>query len=297
MTEGLIFNIQRSSIHDGPGIRTTVFFKGCSLRCRWCHNPESLHLKPDLLFYPDKCISCFRCLPLCPEGCHEKTVSGHRFNRESCRNCGACAEVCPAEALQLAGKKVTSREVAEEVVRDLPFYRSSGGGVTLSGGEPLLQPAFAEDILTECRNRGIHTAVDTAGNVSWKHFQKILPVTGLFLYDMKAGREETHRSLTGSSNRRIIENLTLLSESGANIIIRIPIIPGYNDVPGEMERIAENLINIKINEVELLPYHRLGGGKYQSLGITEPGLDTDTPAPERIAEIRSLFLKEGLNVM
>jgi pyruvate formate lyase activating enzyme len=197
----------------------------------------------------------------------------------------------------LAGKKATAREVAEEAARDLPFYRSSGGGVTLSGGEPLLQPAFAADILSECKNLGIHTAVDTAGNVPWKCFLQVLPFTDIFLYDMKAGREKTHRSLTGSSNCLIIENLTNLSESGADIIIRIPVIPGYNDGPGEMESIAENLKDIKIREVELLPYHRLGGGKYQSLGITEPDLNTEPPSPERLTEIRNLFLKEGLKVM
>ncbi len=206
--KGLIFNIQRFSIHDGPGIRTTVFFKGCSLRCFWCHNPESIHPHPQIQLFLQKCIGCGKCFEICPVGAH-CMIDGERvFLRELCRNCGKCAEICYADALVLAGKWLTAREVMDEVEKDKPFYENSDGGVTISGGEPLLQADFARALLEECKKEGLHTVVDTAGNVPWEAFEKVLPFTDLFLYDLKAADEEFHRQVTGAGNARILDKVS-----------------------------------------------------------------------------------------
>ena len=212
----MIFDIQRNSFVDGPGIRTTVFFKGCNLRCKWCHNPESQSFEKQMMFYKDKCTGCGKCREVCPN------------HLKKCDFCGKCELYCPADARKVCGREYTPAEVFAEVIKDKAFYDNSGGGVTFSGGECMLQLDFLCEILEKCKSAGIHTAVDTAGNVPWKSFEKILPFTDLFLYDIKAFGAELHRKGTGVSNELILENLKNLS-GRADIIVRIPVIGGYND--------------------------------------------------------------------
>lgn len=253
MPKAMIFDIQRNSFVDGPGIRTTVFFKGCNLRCRWCHNPESQSFEKQMMFYKDKCTGCGKCREVCPN------------HLQSCDFCGKCELYCPAEARKICGREYTSDEVLAEVIKDKAFYENSGGGVTFSGGECMLQLDFLCEILEKCKSAGIHTAVDTAGNVPWKSFEKILPFTDLFLYDIKAFGAELHRKGTGVSNELILENLKNLS-GRADIIVRIPVIGGYNDNDEEIRQIADFLKQIKIIKAELLPYHAMGEHKYTALG-------------------------------
>ncbi len=253
MPKAMIFDIQRNSFVDGPGIRTTVFFKGCNLRCKWCHNPESQSFEKQMLFYKDKCTGCGKCREVCPN------------HLQSCDFCGKCELYCPAEARKICGREYTSDEVLAEVIKDKAFYDNSGGGVTFSGGECMLQLDFLREILEKCKSAGIHTAVDTAGNVPWESFEKILPFTDLFLYDIKAFGAELHRKGTGVSNELILENLKNLS-GRADIIVRIPVIGGYNDNDEEIRQIADFLKQIKIIKAELLPYHAMGEHKYTALG-------------------------------
>ena len=253
MPKAMIFDIQRNSFVDGPGIRTTVFFKGCNLRCKWCHNPESQSFEKQMMFYKDKCTGCGKCREVCPN------------HLQSCDFCGKCELYCPAEARKICGREYTSGEVLAEVIKDKAFYENSGGGVTFSGGECMLQLDFLCEILKKCKAAGIHTAVDTAGNVQWESFEKILPFTDLFLYDIKAFGAELHRKGTGVSNELILENLKNLS-GRADIIVRIPVIGGYNDNDDEIRQIADFLKQIKIIKAELLPYHAMGEHKYTALG-------------------------------
>lgn len=253
MPKAMIFDIQRNSFVDGPGIRTTVFFKGCNLRCKWCHNPESQSFDKQMMFYKDKCTGCGKCREVCPN------------HLQSCDFCGKCELYCPAEARKVCGREYTPAEVFAEVIKDKAFYDNSGGGVTFSGGECMLQLDFLREILEKCKSAGIHTAVDTAGNVPWESFEKILPFTDLFLYDIKAFGAELHRKGTGVSNELILENLKNLS-GRADIIVRIPVIGGYNDNDEEIRQIADFLKQIKIIKAELLPYHAMGEHKYTALG-------------------------------
>ena len=253
MPKAMIFDIQRNSFVDGPGIRTTVFFKGCNLRCKWCHNPESQSFDKQMMFYKDKCTGCGKCREVCPN------------HLQSCDFCGKCELYCPADARKVCGREYTPAEVFAEVIKDKAFYDNSGGGVTFSGGECMLQLDFLREILEKCKAAGIHTAVDTAGNVPWESFEKILPFTDLFLYDIKAFGAELHRKGTGVSNELILENLKNLS-GRADIIVRIPVIGGYNDNDEEIRQIADFLKQIKIIKAELLPYHAMGEHKYTALG-------------------------------
>lgn len=253
MPKAMIFDIQRNSFVDGPGIRTTVFFKGCNLRCKWCHNPESQSFDKQMMFYKDKCTGCGKCREVCPN------------HLKKCDFCGKCELYCPAEARKVCGREYTPAEVFAEVIKDKAFYDNSGGGVTFSGGECMLQLDFLREILEKCKSAGIHTAVDTAGNVPWESFEKILPFTDLFLYDIKAFGAELHRKGTGVSNELILENLKNLS-GRADIIVRIPVIGGYNDNDEEIRQIADFLKQIKIIKAELLPYHAMGEHKYTALG-------------------------------
>ena len=245
---GTVFDIQRFSIHDGPGIRTTVFLKGCTLRCVWCHNPESQLSQPQLAFYTHKCISCGRCENICKKA----------FTSD-CTACGKCAESCPAGAREILGREESAENILSIVVRDKAYYKTSGGGVTLSGGEPLLQADFATEILRLCKENDISTAIETAGNVPWENFLKVLPYCDLFLYDIKAIDEEKHKLLTGASNKLILENAEKLRALGKNILFRTPVVPGYND--DQLEKISA----FCGKNLELLSYHEIGKGKYESL--------------------------------
>ena len=245
MEKATIFDIQRNSFVDGPGIRTTVFFKGCNLKCRWCHNPESQSPNPQIMFYKDKCTGCGRCV-----GITEKDTDFVCFN----------------DAKQICGKEYTVDEVFDIIEKDKLFYETSNGGVTFSGGECMLQIDFLCAILKKCKENNIHTAVDTAGNVPWEYFEKILPYTDMFLYDVKAFSEDLHKQGTGVSNKLILENLLRLSGK-CDIIVRIPVIGGFNDDKAELRKIAEFLKKIKYIKKEPLPYHSMGEHKYDALGM------------------------------
>lgn len=271
-----IFDIQRNSFVDGPGIRTTVFLKGCNLRCKWCHNPESQLPERQMMIYKDKCTGCGKCREVCPTG------------GENCVFCGKCELYCPSDARKICGKEYTSDEVLSEVIKDLTFYRNSGGGVTFSGGECMLQIDFLAEILKKCKANDIHTAVDTAGNVPWEYFEKILPYTDLFLYDVKCFSDELHIEGTGVSNKRIKENLKKLSaEFNGDIIIRIPLIPGYNDDISELQKTADFLSGISAVKTELLPYHAMGEHKYDALGMD--CTKYTAPTSDKTAELKKLF--------
>lgn len=248
--EGRIFDIQRFSIYDGEGIRTNVFFKGCNLRCLWCHNPESQSMKDELMFYKDKCRGCGECAKVC----------ANTFS-ESCVACGRCVRVCSFDARKISGQTVTADEVVEKVMRDKAFYDTSGGGVTLSGGEPLLQPDFALEILQKCRANGVNTAVETAANVPWAVFEKVLPYIDFVFCDIKCMDEETHKRLTGVGNALILENARRLKETGVKLRFRMPVVPGLNEA--QAEKAAEFAGDVPL---ELMAYHVTGCGKYAALG-------------------------------
>ena len=262
-----VFEIKRFAVHDGDGIRTTVFFKGCPLRCLWCHNPEGLKSSPQLGYYDHKCVNCHRCLAVCPHGAHGADENGrHRFDPSCCIACGLCTDVCLGGALTLYGKEMTVEELLPLLTEDRDFYRTSGGGVTLSGGECLLDADFCAELLRRLKEEDVHTAVDTCGDVPRASFQKVMPYTDVFLYDVKAVDEETHRRCTGVSNRRILDNLRYLNEAGANIEVRIPFVPGCNDT--EIAAVAAFLQPLSaVKKVRLLRYHNYAGSKYAALGL------------------------------
>ena len=276
MEQGMIFDIAHSSFVDGPGIRTTVFFKGCNLKCLWCHNPESQSALPQMLYYQNKCTGCGTCKNVCPN------------QLRSCDLCGTCTNYCPTGARKLCGRSYRADEIMQEILSDEMFYQMSGGGVTFSGGECMLQAAFLETLLRKCRKAGIHTAVDTAGNVPFESFEKIMPYTDLFLYDVKCFTDELHRKGTGVSNQRILANLKKLSDTfSGDIIIRIPIIPGFNTDPDELQKMASFLRGIKCRQIEPLPYHKLGENKYAAIG--KEGTVYQVPSKEEMEQIHLLF--------
>ena len=266
---GIIFNIQRFSIHDGPGIRTTVFMKGCGMRCIWCHNPESWDSNTEIAYYADKCIGCGACINICPAKCHalSEADKSHVFDRQNCLICGKCADICYAETLRAIGKRMSVDEVFEEIIKDSIFYETSGGGVTLSGGEPLFQPKFAIEILKRCKKAGIHTCVETSGYAKPDILPDIIKYTDLFLFDIKETDIARHKEYTGVDNNLILKNLYALDKNGAQIILRCPIIPNLNDREDHFEgigRIANGLTNIQ--KIEIEPYHSLGLSKAQAVG-------------------------------
>ena len=267
--QGLIFDIQRFSIHDGPGIRTLVFLKGCPLRCPWCSNPEGQEPKPELTFRKTLCIACGSCREACPTGAIALQGSGIAIVRQKCDLCGECVKGCPSEALSIAGRWMTVDEVLEEVERDRCFYETSQGGITLSGGEPLHQIHFTENLLKACKTRGLSTAMETSGYAPWSSIGRILPYVDTLLFDMKHMDPSRHRQQTGVSNEPILENLRKIAHLGNSLNLRYTIVPGHNDDQRAMEaffRFARSLPGIR--QLELLPYHRLGETKYGMLGRT-----------------------------
>ncbi|MBN2881972.1 MAG: glycyl-radical enzyme activating protein [Clostridia bacterium] len=295
---GRIFDIQRFSIHDGPGIRTTVFMKGCTLDCAWCHNPESISIGKQIQTYFSKCIGCGRCFEICINGAHV-IVDGERvFRRDLCESCGRCVSECYSGSLVMTGRDIEVDELMAEIEADIPFYRDSGGGVTFSGGEPLMQSEFVSSALEECRKRKIHTAVDTAGNIPYSAFEAVKQFTDMFLYDIKAMNNGLHKELTGASNKIILQNLMQLDDEGIPIRIRIPVISGANDTDENYIDMIEYLKPMKnIEGIEPLPYHSLGAGKLESLGKSEDLRLFETPGIERMKYIRKLFYDAGFNVI
>ncbi len=264
---GMVFDIQHFSVSDGPGIRTVVFLKGCPLRCSWCHNPESYLARPQMMVYAERCAGCGACAAACPQGLEGIRAQSSSW-RDGCTGCGACAQVCAAGALEAAGTLMTVKQVLEAVVEDLPFYRTSGGGLTISGGEPLAQPAFTLALAQAARELGIPVAIETSGYCDWDVLRLLLPHVDLFLYDYKLTGEEEHRQHTGVGQQRILQNLYRLDESGANIILRCPMIPGINIHTAHEEgiiRLAGSLQNLQ--QVHLEPYHSIGLSKRMRLGM------------------------------
>jgi pyruvate formate lyase activating enzyme len=295
--KGTVFNIQRYSIHDGPGIRTTVFFKGCPLRCLWCQNPESQTFQPELFYNRERCIGCGRCVPACPEKAIEIFEGRSRTNRTLCKPCGACGEVCPEEARVLMGKRASAEEVFEEVNKDAIFYERSGGGVTLSGGEPLSQPEFAIQILRLCKDAGIHTAIETCGHAPWETVEQVLKYVDLVLYDLKHMDPAEHKKMTGVSNALVIENLKkIYHESHIPLAVRIPVIPGFNDTPENMEATASFILKELDASVpvHLLPYHRLGESKREQMESSQCSLGILPPGDEEMERLKGFFGSQGL---
>ena len=295
--KGIVTDIQRFSVHDGPGIRTTVVLKGCNLRCGWCHNPETLRPGPELQFMPSRCIGCGACFKACPRDAHVAVDGQHIIRRELCEACGTCTKTCYAQALVLIGREMEAGEVLAEVLDDREFYETSGGGVTLSGGEPLFQPDFAGEILGRCKAEGLHTAIQTNLSMPWEHVAGILPLTDLVMLDIKMMDGSLHETHTGMSNRHILENATRLSHESNPVVVRTPIIPGINDSPDEVAAIARFIAGFpNLAYYELLPYHPLGKDKYRSLGLECRVDGVKPPTHEKMLALAEAALGNGMRV-
>ena len=296
-----IFAFKHFAIHDGPGIRTTIFFKGCPLSCLWCHNPEGQNYKSELQFYPQKCIGCNECINVCKTGSHiiDRTngMMRHLFIRETCNACGNCINNCLGEALKLCGKYYTIEQVIEEVIQDISFYLESGGGITLSGGECLCQADFCSELLQKIKSLGINTAVDTSGYVARGEIDKVIPFTDIFLYDIKHIDPESHRAITGVRNDIIIENLLYLCELHKKVEIRIPIIPSLNDNDQTIYQIGTLLKNhSNIQGVRLLKYNNLASSKYDAIGKMNTLPRIKPPSDAKMMHLKRILEDSGLNV-
>jgi len=292
---GIVFDIQRASLHDGPGLRTTVFLKGCGLRCAWCHNPESQALRPELGFDAARCVSCGACVAACAQQVHAIDAAGvHRVDFGACIVAGDCIPACPTGALRLYGAESTVASIMAEVLKDRVYYAASGGGLTISGGEPTVQLDFCLSLLRAAREAGIHTCVETCGFTAREGYEAILPLVDLFLFDYKATSVERHVALTDGSNVRILSNLRWLHDHGACIRLRCPMLPGVNDDASHLEAIARLSVELpRLQAIELLPYHNSGDGKYDRLGRPRPNLGTQVPEPALREAWRAAIVQAG----
>ena len=297
MPSGLVFNIQKYSVHDGPGIRTTVFLKGCPLNCLWCHNPEGISSKQELAIVESRCLACLECRVACPHGAEIPGDGVLPARNAVCDLCGACVEACPTGGRQILGKEMTVEEILATVVRDEVFYQVSSGGVTFSGGEPLSQPEFLRALLEVCRARGLHTAVDTSGFAWQEHLLSIAPLVDLFLFDLKLMDDARHRECTGVSNALILENLQALGRAHRRIWLRVPVIPGCTDAEKDLEATARFASKIpSLEQVNLLPFHATGQLKSSRLG-RETGLGSlEPPTQASMKCALDIFASFGLVV-
>ena len=269
--KGMITTIQRMSLHDGPGIRSTIFLKGCNFKCKWCHNPETYTLKPELEFIKQKCISCEECLTVDENTPMSKIDKNMTFNKKSLVDCQKYSDVCYSEALHTIGEEVTAQEVFSRISMDLPYYNNSSGGVTISGGEPLMQPEFCEELLTLLKKNNIHTAIETNLSLPWNLYEKVLPNLDLVYVDLKHMNELIHKNWIGSGNERVIENIKKLDSYGVEYILRTPIIPEFNNSEASIRSLSEFISKLKnLKQYEILPYHPLADSKFENLSITNP---------------------------
>ena len=293
----LVTNIQSYSIHDGPGIRTVVFLKGCGLECQWCSNPECISPHAELGFIKALCTKCGKCAEVCPNSALDYQAGKlPRINRTKCNGCGECSLVCSYKALVLYGKAMDADEIFDTVSRDKMFYEASGGGVTVSGGEALLQPSLVSHLFVKCRQAGIHTCIETSGHVTESAFEQVLPNTDCVLFDVKFMDTDKHRQYTGKPNSQILANAKVVAASGMALLFRMPLIPGINDDEQNVKETADFLHSLGNNaqRIELMPYHRLGKGKYESLDKKYPLPDVRSPEPEQIALVKTAFESSGI---
>jgi pyruvate formate lyase activating enzyme len=288
----IVFDIQRASLHDGPGIRTTIFLKGCTLDCLWCHNPEAVAPRRQLFFYFDKCTQCGDCVKVCEDDVHHLTDGKHTIDYDKCTFCGKCVEACNFNALKIIGTEMSVDDVMREIMADVDFYTNSGGGMTLSGGEPLSQFSFSMELLKRCKESGVSTCVETSGFLPAAQFKKVLPLVDIFLFDYKLTGSEEHIKYTGVPNERILENLDVAYQHGIPIIMRCIIVPGINDTDNHFKGIcALNAKYPNLKGIEILPYHTMGNSKRTSIGVGETLTHLNTVPPE-IAEQWIEKLKE-----
>ncbi len=289
-----VFDIQKGSFHDGPGIRTVVFLKGCNMRCFWCQNPESLSAKPQVMFYAEKCIGCGKCVGACPNHCHNFADGTKSFKRDECDSLARCVEACDAQALKLSGKQMSVEDIMQTLMQDYEMYQISGGGLTISGGEPLLQAQGCASLLECAKERGINTAIETCGNVPFKNFDAVLPFLDLIFFDLKILDKTLHAQHCGCSNDLILKNIKRLASCGVQMTVRTPIIPGINDNEEFVHNVSSMLSTYGIKEYELLAFHKLGRSKYRALDMEYQADNLKTPLPEQMNQLRGIVKSHGL---
>jgi pyruvate formate lyase activating enzyme len=292
---GLVFNIQKFSIHDGPGIRTTVFMKGCPLACKWCSNPESINPLPEIITYDIRCIGCARCRDACPQNAISISDQGRNIDWEKCNQCLACAQACPAKAIEVTGQYMMVDEVMKKICDDIPFYKNSGGGATISGGEALLQKAFVKEIFHRCRENDINTVLDTTGLAPWEHIEDVIQYVDLVLLDIKHMDAATHKAATGVGNALILENAEKIAAE-KRTWFRFPLIPGINDSKKNIEAFSAFAAKCDVEKVSLLAYHEWGAAKYEKLGRTYALEGVEAPSEKCVEAVGEMIKSFGLTV-